>query len=60
MLIYMQNVFFSDNLLNLSDHVIDHALNWKKYDHSSYKIKTYYKTPAFSSKTFTLPGYMSL
>ena len=29
MFLYMQNVFFffSDNLLDLSDHVIDHALN---------------------------------
>ena len=43
MFIYMQ-FFFSDNLLDLSDHVVDHALNWKKYDHSSYKMKTYYKT----------------
>ena len=32
------NFFFSDNLLDLSDQVIDHALNWKKHDHSSYKM----------------------
>ena len=30
--------FFSDNLLDLRGHVIDHALNWKKYDHLSYKM----------------------
>ena len=29
--------FSAENLLDLSGHVIDHALNWKKYDHLSYK-----------------------
>ena len=30
--------FFSNNLLDLSDHVIHHALNCEKYDHLTYKI----------------------
>ena len=31
MFIYMQKDFFSDSLLELTSHVIDFALNWKKY-----------------------------
>ena len=42
--------FFSDNLLYLRDHVIDHALNWKKYDHLSYKVETYRKLSFYLSK----------
>ena len=29
------NISFSDNLLDLCDHVTGHALNWKKYDRLS-------------------------
>ena len=31
-------IFLTIYLLDLSGHVIDHALNWKKYDHLSYQI----------------------
>ena len=36
--LFLCKIIFSNNLLDLSGHVIDHALNWKKYDHSSYKM----------------------
>ena len=34
-------ILFSDNLLDLGDHVTDHALYWKKSDHLSLKTLTY-------------------
>ena len=35
---YVRWFFLSDNLLDLRGHETDHALNWKKYDHLSYKM----------------------
>ena len=39
--LFLCKMIFSDNLLDLRGHVIDHALNWKKYDDLSYKMQTY-------------------
>ena len=36
--LFLCKFFFSDNLFDLSGHVIDHALNWERYDHLSYKM----------------------
>ena len=36
--IFLCKMIFSDNLLGLSGHVIDHALYRKKYIHLSYKM----------------------